>query len=151
MDDNHAAAHEAPSSVTSAGPDNPARALSGPSLLFDIRAELDHVRRQKAYQDAGPSGRTLVKEPDLRIVLMALRNGARLEEHETSGPVSIQAIEGRLHVRLPDGGMELRGGQLLALEAGIAHDITALEDCAFLLTIGRTTYQHVSDHHEPSA
>ena len=44
--------------------------------------------------------------------------------------------------------VELATGQLLALEPGIPHDVEAIEDSAFLLTIGRTTYEHVSDWHE---
>ncbi|MBV9282528.1 MAG: cupin domain-containing protein [Chloroflexi bacterium] len=117
-------------------------------LSFDLPAELDHLRLQDVYRNGQPSGRTLLKEPDLRIVLIALKTGGRLEEHHASGPISVQGIEGRLRLRLPEGGIELAPGQLVTLESGIRHDVEAMEDSAFLLTIGRTTYQNVSDHHE---
>ena len=132
-------------------PKHGGRAIAASVLSFDLQTELQQLRQQQSYQSGDPSGRTLVKEPDLRIVLMALRADGRLQEHSASGPLSIQAIQGPLRVHLPDGSVELTPGQLLALESGIRHDVEAIEDCAFLLTIGRTMYEHVSDLHEPGA
>jgi quercetin dioxygenase-like cupin family protein len=130
--------------------DREARALAAPVLTFDLRAELEDLRAQPSYQNAAPAGRTLVKEPDLRIVLMALRAGGRLEEHRASGPISVQALVGRLRLHLPDGSAEIGTGELLALEPDIRHDVEAIEDCAFLLTIGRTTYHTLPrGQHEP--
>lgn len=122
--------------------------LAAPMLRFDLRTEIDEVRKQDSYHTGHPTGRTLVKEPDLRIVLMALRAGARLEEHRASGPISIQALEGALRLRVGEGHTELMPGSLLMVEAGVPHDVEASEDAVFLLTIGRTTYRDVSDRHE---
>lgn len=123
--------------------------LAGPMLRFDLHSEADHLRGLDVYEKGGPTGRTLVKEPDLRIVLMALKAGARLEEHRASGPLSIQPLEGVVRLQIPDGSVELRPGQLLMLEPGIPHAVEGVEDAVFLLTIGRTTYREVSDRHEP--
>ena len=123
--------------------------LTAPILRFELRTELKGLREQKTYAQGKPSGKTLVKEPDLRIVLMALKAGGRMEDHRASGPISVQGIEGRFRLRLPSGDMELTAGELVSLEPGIPHEVFAVEDAAFLLTIGRTTYDHVSDQHEP--
>jgi quercetin dioxygenase-like cupin family protein len=128
------------------GPD-----IEAPVLRFDIRTELEQLKQQRNYQDGVPAGRTLVKEPDLRIVLMALYGKAHLREHHASGPISIQVIEGALRVRLLNDSIELTAGQVLAVESGIRHDVEAIGAGAFLLTIGRTTYDHVSEHHEPNS
>jgi quercetin dioxygenase-like cupin family protein len=132
-----------------AGLERDDRVLAAPVLTFDLRAELESLRRKPGYGAGEPTGTTLLKEPDLRIVLMALRAGGRMVEHHASGPISVQPIEGRFRFSLPDHSVELEAGQLLALEPGIAHSIEAIEDTAFLLTIGRTTYRDVHDHHEP--
>jgi quercetin dioxygenase-like cupin family protein len=129
--------------------DHQDRVLAAPVLRFDLKAQIVQLQRRGQYESGAPSGETLVKEPDLRIVLMALRSGGRMEKHQASGPVSIQSIEGRFRVRLPSGTVELEPGELLALEPGIPHDVEAIEDTAFLLTLGRTRYEHVSDRHEP--
>jgi len=126
------------------------RALAAPAMRFDLQSELNELRGDRRYRSGVPCGRTLVKEPDLRIVLMALKAGGRLEEHRASGPISVQPVEGRLRLRLPARSVEIAVGELLALEPGISHDVEAIEDSAFLLTIGRTTYKNVSDQHEPN-
>lgn len=122
--------------------------IEAPVLHFDLHTELEQLTRQRNYQESGPAGRTLVKESDLRIVLMALKADARLQEHHASGPISVQVIAGTVRVRLPNNSVELTVGQLFAVESGIRHDVEALEDSAFLLTIGRTSYEHVSERHE---
>lgn len=119
--------------------------VTAPILTFDLESELELLRRQQNYQTGEPIGRTLVKQPDLRIVLMTSQKGGRLVEHHASGPISLQAVEGRVRLRLSDATVDLSTGQLLALEPGIPHDVEAIEDCAFLLTIGRTTYHEIPE------
>jgi quercetin dioxygenase-like cupin family protein len=133
----------------SRSPKHGGRALEGPVLSFTLETEVEQLRQQPSYLNGDPSGRTLVKEPDLRIVLFALRAGARLREHQASGPISIQVLEGSIRLRLPAESVELTAGRLMALESGIRHDLEAIDDSAFLLTIGRTRYEQVSELHEP--
>lgn len=149
MDGERASTGNEPAAGRSRRSEHSGKVLSAPVLRFDLPAQLEQLRGQESYVAGQPTGQTLVKEPDLRIVLMALRAGGRLEEHHASGPISIQAIEGGLRLHLPDGSVELTAGELLALESGVPHDVEAIEDTAFLLTIGRTTYHQVSDQHEP--
>lgn len=122
-------------------------AIHAPVLRFSLEAELEQLQQQPSYHNGDLSGRTLVKQSDLRLVLMALKAGSRQPEHHASGPISVQVIQGHLRLHLPEETVELTAGELLALEAGIRHDVEAVADSAFLLTIGRTTYEHVSDRH----
>jgi quercetin dioxygenase-like cupin family protein len=122
--------------------------LAAPMLRFDLRAETERLQQQESYRKRDPTGRTLVKEPNLRIVLMALQAGAKMEEHQASGPISLHVLQGRLRLRLLADSVELTAEELLMLEPGVLHDVEASEDAIFLLTIGRTTYDRVSDRHE---
>lgn len=125
------------------------RGLAAPVQTFDLYSELHQLHEKSNYGGGGPVGRTLVKEPDLRIVLLALPTGGRIEKHHASGPISIHVLEGRLRLRLPEASVELTSGQLLAIEPDIPHDVEATEESAFLLTLGRTTYHTPPlDHHE---
>jgi quercetin dioxygenase-like cupin family protein len=130
-------------------PKHGGRTLAASVLQFDLPAEMEQLRQGRIYEHGGPSGRTLLKEPDLRIVLMTLKAGGRMEEHSASGPSSIHVIEGLLRVHVADGQGELGPGSVLTMESAVRHEVEAVEDCAFLLTIGRTKYEHVSDSHEP--
>ena len=53
-----------------------------------------------------------------------------------AGPISVQVILGKVRIHLPDDRMEdLDPGDLLTLERCLEHDVEALEESAFLLTI----------------
>ena len=103
---------------------------------FDL-AKLDgELRKEGAYAESGYTSRTLVREPDLRVVLTIMRSGARIANHHADETASIHNLSGRLRLHLPDEPCDLEAGKLLALEAGVRHDVEALEQSAFLLTIG---------------
>lgn len=56
---------------------------------FDLPAELVRLQRDPAYMRGTRVAKTLVKTADLRIVLVAMRAAAHLEEHVAPGPISI--------------------------------------------------------------
>jgi len=72
---------------------------------------------------------------DFRVVLTVLKSNARLHEHKAAGRISVQAVKGHIRMHVEGNVFDLPAGQLLALERAIAHDVEALEDSAFLLTI----------------
>jgi len=91
--------------------------------------------REPAWQ-AGHNAKTLVKHPDFRVVLIVLKAGARMHEHSTDQCVTIHALSGHLRVHLPDRTLELTQGALLALEQTVVHDVEALADSVFVLSLG---------------
>jgi quercetin dioxygenase-like cupin family protein len=101
---------------------------------FDLAAEGE--RLPPGDEPAGRRAETLVKEERLRVVLVTMRGGAELREHSAPGPITIQALRGRFAVDAGGERRELPAGTLLALAAGAPHAVRALEDGAFLLTIG---------------
>jgi hypothetical protein len=88
--------------------------LESPVISFDLKAEIEGLRGEGGWQ-AGRDSKTLVKHPDFRVVLTVMKSGARLHEHKAAGRISVQAVAG--------------------LERALPHDVEALEDSAFLLTI----------------
>jgi quercetin dioxygenase-like cupin family protein len=117
--------------------------MASPFLEFDLAAEVNQLRGETAW-NTGRNARTLMKHPDFRVVLTALRANARIPEYTTDGRISVHMLSG--HIRLNASGrtFDLRPGSLVALEQGSPHDIEALEESAFLLTIawpGRTAAQ----------
>lgn len=106
----------------------------GPFLSLDLPQQIEELRRE-SYWQSGRNSKTLVKYPDFRIVLTAVRKNSRIPEHHAGGRISVQTVSG--HIRMHAGGKEfdLPSGHLLALDRGMQHDVEALEDSAFLLTI----------------
>jgi quercetin dioxygenase-like cupin family protein len=105
-------------------------------VSFDPAALDAELRKQAAYVASGYTARTLVREPDLRVVLIVMKAGARMVDHKAERTASVHALSGRVRLHLPGKPVDLPAGCLLALEANLHHDVEALEQSAFLLTIG---------------
>jgi len=111
--------------------------MAAPYLEFDIARELQQLHGEAGWQ-TGHNAKTLVKYDGLRIVLIALKARSKILEHHTEGQISIQTVVGHIEVRAQGRTFELRSGGLLALDQGLPHDVEAIEESAFLLTIARS-------------
>jgi len=110
--------------------------LTAAHLEFDIARELQQLNGEAGWQ-SGHTAKTLVKYDGLRIVLIALKARSTIPEHHAEGEISIQPVAGHIMVRAQGQSFELRPGGLLALGHGVPHDVEAMEQSAFLLTIAR--------------
>ena len=112
-----------------------APSLAGPMFTFCLPSEIKQLTEEEPARRTGRNAKTLVKNKDLRIVLVVLKKGVRMQQHHAAGPISIQTIAGRIRLCLPDQDVELPSGHLLALESYRPHDVEALRDSAFLVSI----------------
>ncbi len=115
----------------------PASPIHG--ATFELGAIADELRQEPTYASEGQAARTLVREPDLRIVLVALKNGRRMAEHHAEVTATVHTLSGQVRLRLPERAVELPAGQLLVLGRGLRHDVEAQADSLLLLTLGWTT------------
>jgi len=110
--------------------------LSRPLLRFNLVNELDQLHQDDSWKQAsGRSSKTLVKHPDLRIVLIAMKANTRMHEHTAAARISVHTLSGHIRLHLPKQVVELPSGHLLALDECVPHDVEAAEDSAFLLTL----------------
>lgn len=105
-------------------------------VTFDIAGVVDDLKGDDVYEREGHIARTLVRTPDLRVVVVVLDEGKRMEEHDTDVTALVHTISGRVRLQLPDRRVELAAGQLLALGPGLRHDVEALADSVVMLTLG---------------
>jgi len=109
--------------------------LKADALQFDLQREmlplLERVRGNKSKRTA----KTLVKEGPLRVLIVALEAGGKLEEHAVGGPFSIQCLLGKAEVTMGRTKKRLATGDLLVVDAGIPHDVTATDASILLITI----------------
>ena len=117
--------------------------LAEPLLRFDLPEELEELRSKESWlRETGRSSKTLVKYPDFRIVLILMKANTHMIEPKAEGRISLQHLLGRMCVHLPDRKIEVSSGQLLVLDCGMLHNIEALEESAFLLTISWDKGRH---------
>ena len=114
---------------------HPVPGLIGHLLEFDLAAETEQLRQEDPWKSTSRNAKTLVKYADLRIVLMAMKAGTLMEGHKADGSISIHTLTGKLRLHLSEQTVELPAGRLLTLERALPHDVEALEESSFLLTI----------------
>lgn len=117
---------------------------SGLSSAFDVASEI-HAFESRRPWPQGLTSKILVKSQDLRIVLTVMESGARMKEHHTDGRSSIHTLQGSIRVHMQQECIELPAGCLLAVDRSVKHDVEAVEDSAFLLTIAWPSDQELID------
>jgi quercetin dioxygenase-like cupin family protein len=101
---------------------------------FDLLKEIAESEKNKPWQ-SGHNARTLFKKHDLRIVLITMEAAARMKEHHADGTISIHVVKGQIRVTVHGKSHDVLAGNVFALAASIRHDVEAIVDSAFLLTI----------------
>jgi quercetin dioxygenase-like cupin family protein len=120
----------------------------GSSLLqVMIPHEVQSLWKEESWQtSSGRSARTLVKYPDLRIVLVSMKTGTRFKQHKTSARFAILTLAGHLRLHLPNATVEVRRGELLALDRDVSHDVEGIRQSTFLLILARTDQEKETSH-----
>jgi quercetin dioxygenase-like cupin family protein len=108
--------------------------LAAPLMTLDLNREIEELRSEGRWQ-SGHTARTLAKYPDLRVVLIVVKAGGRLDKHRADGRISVQTLDGRIRFNTAERSVALAAGEMLILERGIPHDVEGVLDSAFLLTI----------------
>jgi quercetin dioxygenase-like cupin family protein len=111
------------------------RLTQQPVLALDLNAEIAELRSHPALQTAGRVAKTLAVQRDFRIILTAIRKGTRINEHHVPGSISIHTLRGEIALHIQSQVTRLPAGSILILDQGMAHDVVAQEDSAFLVTI----------------
>ena len=108
--------------------------LAAPLLMLDLKREIEQLRSEGRWQ-SGRTAKTLAKYADLRVVLIVMKAGGRVQKHRAEGRISVQPLDGRIRFNTAERSVELTVGEMLTLERGISHDVEGIVDSAFLLTI----------------
>ncbi|MDO8432091.1 MAG: hypothetical protein Q7S58_06725 [Candidatus Binatus sp.] len=82
-----------------------------------------------------------MKNSRVTIMLVALHAGAVMKEHRAAGPMTLAVIEGSIHFKACGEELVMRRGGLLALGDAIQHEVEALEESAFVLTVNKPAKQ----------
>src|SRR3954451_7685949 len=96
-----------PAGETGDSPQRLAQHLHAAALAYDLPREAAALRRERSWERGDRNAKTLVQEPGLRVVLVALRPGARLADHASHAQVTVQGLAGRLRVHLADRTVEV--------------------------------------------
>jgi quercetin dioxygenase-like cupin family protein len=129
------AGRERPEGQTSGTDRRPSHEVREPVTALNLLDEAAALRREPSWQQSDRNAKTFVKAADLRLVLTTLKQGAIVKEHRAPGSAVVQTLSGHIRLGLPDQAVDLPAGALVVLEPNLPHDVEALEESAFAITI----------------
>ena len=114
------------------------RAAEVPGLgILDLEAEGVTLLTEPEWTGGDRNSRTLFKADTLRIVLMALRAQAVMQNEDPDESVAVQPLQGEIAVRVGSQDIPARNGELVCVGGGDPWEVRASADSLFLLTVGR--------------
>ena len=111
------------------------RVLNAELVEMNLYHFIDQIKNEKTWQTSDRNSVTIFKSPTLRIVLMGLHENAELKTHKANGVISVQVIEGKIDFSTANKTSRMEKGQMIALQENIMHEVKALTDSFFLLTL----------------
>ena len=120
-------------------PREQAHHVSDSLIAIDLLVELEALRAGAAYSAADHAAHTISKQSGIRVVLIALKAGGRMNEHHADAPITVQGLQGAVNFTLGDQTIRMTPGVLVTAAASMLHSVEAIEESAFLLTMGAIT------------
>ena len=111
------------------------RVLDAPLVNIDIGRFITQIKKETAWDNSDRNAITVYKTNGLRIVLVALHEGAVMAKHTAAGIISVQVLEGEINFTADEQSVILKKEQMIALHKGLPHSVTALKESVFLLTL----------------
>jgi quercetin dioxygenase-like cupin family protein len=111
------------------------RPRPGPLLTFRLESETNALEVSARYASDGLASKILASQGSLRISLLSLRRGAVLRAHQVEGASSLQVVRGLVRLSTAQDEVVTAADGLVILAARVPHEVTALSDCAMLLTV----------------
>lgn len=111
------------------------RILDAPLVEINLKQLEEMIRDEKTWETGDKNAVTVYKTEGMRIVLIAMRNGAAMPSHKAEGIISVQVLQGSVKFVTDNRMVELSEGKMVTLHKGLRHRVEALENRAFLLTI----------------
>jgi quercetin dioxygenase-like cupin family protein len=109
------------------------RPAPGGMLLLTIHEQIASLKAKPEWASADRLAVSLVKDRALNMLLMVLKEGARLAEHRTKGPVAVHVLSGSIRFTATNQCPELSSGSIIALDREVVHALEALEESVILL------------------
>lgn len=106
-----------------------------PCTTFDLATEARELQAAELWHDRGLNTRTLLNLSDLRLVLIAVKSGHRIERHQTNLRLNLTTFTGHVQLTVNGETVDLPAGHVLVLDPAVPHDVEALEDSVILLSL----------------
>ena len=86
-----------------------------------------------------PRSTTLLLEDGLRVLLLHLKPGEQIPEHQARGAISVQCLQGEATFLSGEERIELKQHTLITLGPNAPHSVTARSEALILVTVSQVT------------
>ncbi len=111
------------------------RVLNAPLVEININEFIHQIKSETTWAESDRNSVTIFKSENMRIVLLGLHENAELKTHKANGVISVQVMEGRIEFSADNQRVQIEKGQMVALQENILHNVKALTESFFLLTL----------------
>ncbi len=111
------------------------RALNQEMLTFDTDALISQIKSEEAWSRSDRNSLTIFKNDTLCMVIVGLHPEAAMKKHSATGSITVQVLQGDIIFETLNQKSELTRGKMIALPAGIPHQVYAVKESFFLLTL----------------
>jgi quercetin dioxygenase-like cupin family protein len=111
------------------------RPLDAQVLQFAVLGEMTGLLQRVRANKSKRSSSVLVKSGPIQVQVVALDQGGESKENKVEGPFTIQCLLGRALISIQGHDERLTTGDLLVVEAGVTHDMTAEDASVLLVTV----------------
>ncbi|HKB78939.1 MAG TPA: hypothetical protein VKH35_04420 [Thermoanaerobaculia bacterium] len=112
------------------------RQLLRSELSVDVDEQI-RILRVTPEGKAGAALMTVVRHPDFRVHLITLGRRVQIGWHSNPGQVTVECLAGLIRMHTLHRDYDLPAGEALSLGRDVGHDVEALRDSAFMVTIAR--------------
>ena len=104
------------------------------SIQMSLEDEAEALRNRPEWL-SGIARKKLIQYPDFQITLRRMKPHTRIPNHYNPGRICVQTLFGHIRMHADGKTFDLRRGQCLVLDHAVTHDVEAVEESAFLLTV----------------
>lgn len=87
------------------------------------------------YHNTRPTIQVMLNTDAGKEIRIAFRKGQVMKEHQTPFPIVVQVFEGAIDFGVRGEIQCLKQGDMIALEGGVPHDLTAMDDSLVRLSL----------------
>ena len=111
--------------------------LNGPMLkAFPLMSMAEKLMGEATSATSGRASLTLAHGDEMTMVLVALKAGTTLEEHQAPAAATVITLSGSIIFTTSAEKITLEQGEAVTFTADILHAVYASEDSIFLIVIG---------------